>query len=235
MSRLSKLLVSFITLLLITFLSVQTTFASSNVTVKSGMRGDTVSELQKDLKTLGFMSINPTGYYGDITKAAVSQLQKKYGLTQDGIAGKQTFSKIDTLLGAKTTASRGTLGRIGQNVVDYAKKLLGIRYKWGGTTTKGFDCSGFVNYVYSNFGIALNRVSSAQAKNGTYIKKANLLPGDLVFFDTNGGNNHINHAGIYIGSGKFIQASSEYSKVIISNITEGFYSRSYMTARRVLN
>lgn len=233
MPRISKFLVSFSALLLVTFLSVQTTFAYSNVTLKSEMRGDTVSTLQKDLKAQGFMSINPTGYFGDTTKAAVIKFQKKYDLEADGIAGKQTLAQMDKLMGRETTAvSRGTSTRT--SIVSYAKKFLGIRYKWGGTTTKGFDCSGFVKYVMKNFGISLSRVSSAQAKNGTYIKKSNLLPGDLVFFDTNGGSNRINHVGIYIGNGKFIQASSSHSGVAISSINSGFYAETYITARRVL-
>ena len=73
-----------------------------------------------------------------------------------------------------------------------------------------------------------------QSKNGKYIKKANLMQGDLVFFDTNGGHNRINHVGIYIGGGKFIHSSSSNKGVTISTISSGFYSKTYMTARRVL-
>jgi len=136
---------------------------------------------------------------------------------------------------ATTTASRG-VGQTSQKIIDYAKKFLGVKYVWGGTTSKGFDCSGFVKYVFGHFGIALNRVSTEQAKQGKAVKKANLQPGDLVFFDTNGGRNRINHVGIYIGGGKFIQSSSASgsSGVVISSITTGFYSRVFMTARRVL-
>jgi len=234
MSRASKFFVSFATILLLTFLSVQAVSASSTVTLKNGMRGDTVSQLQKDLKVQGFMSIEPTGYFGNTTENAVSNFQKKYGLITDGIAGKQTLDKMDTLMGRKETAYRGATVRPSQKIIDFAKKFLGLRYIWGGTTTKGFDCSGFVKYVFKNSGITLNRTSSMQAKNGSYIKKANLMAGDLVFFDTNGGKNRINHVGIYIGSGKFIHSSSSHSGVTISSITSGFYSESYMTARRVL-
>ena len=101
---------------------------------------------------------------------------------------------------------------------------------------KGFDCSGFVKYVFDHFGIILNRVSANQAKQGTAVKKADLRVGDLVFFDTDGGHNEINHVGIYIGGGKFIQASSASgsSGVVISDIAEGFYSSAYMSARRVI-
>lgn len=233
MSQKSKLFGSFSVLLLLFILSAQVTFAGSGVTLKYDMRGDSVSQLQKDLKSLGFMDIAPTGYFGNITKTAVIKFQAKTGLEQDGIAGKLTLGKIESLLNRETTAYRSS-GRSAQSIIDYAKKFLGIKYRWGGTTTKGFDCSGYVKYVYKKFGVALSRTSRSQAKNGTYVKKANLKVGDLVFFDTNGGSNRINHVGVYTGSGKFIHSSSSHSGVVISSLNSGFYSKSYMTARRVL-
>jgi cell wall-associated NlpC family hydrolase len=232
MSQKSKLVCSFVVLLLFFFLSAQAVSASSSVTLKYDMRGDSVTQLQKDLKSLGFMDIDPTGYFGKITEEAVKKFQAKTGLVQDGIAGKQTLGKIESLLKRETTAYRSS-GRSPQDIIDYAKKFLGIKYRWGGTTTKGFDCSGFVKYVYKKFGIDLSRTSSSQAKNGTYVKKENLKVGDLVFFDTNGGKNGINHVGIYTGSGKFIHSSSSHSKVVISSLSSGFYAKAYMTARRV--
>lgn len=125
----------------------------------------------------------------------------------------------------------------GQQVVNYARKFLGVKYVWGGNTPKGFDCSGFVKYVYAKFGVTLNRVAADQAKQGKKVERRSLKPGDLVFFDTNGGHNSINHVGIYIGNGRFIEASSShpYHKVIITDLDSGFYSRAYMTARRIFN
>jgi cell wall-associated NlpC family hydrolase len=122
-----------------------------------------------------------------------------------------------------------------QQIVEYSKKLLGIKYKYGGSTTKGFDCSGFVSYVFKNFGITLPRASRDMGNSGVAVKKENLKPGDLVFFDTNGGLNGINHVGIYIGDGKFIHASSYIGKkVTISSLNDKFYSKSYMRSRDVL-
>ncbi len=120
-------------------------------------------------------------------------------------------------------------------IVAYAKKLLGIRYVYGGSTPKGFDCSGFVKYVFDNFNIKLARSSRDMGNGGTSIKKADLLPGDLVFFDTNGGLNGINHVGIYIGGGKFIHASSSLGrKVTITSLNDKFYTKTYMRARRYI-
>lgn len=137
---------------------------------------------------------------------------------------------------AKNLASRGETTRTfseHENIINYAKSLQGVRYVWGGSSPNGFDCSGYVKYVYQKFGINLNRTAADQAQQGTYISKANLNTGDLVFFDTNGGHNYINHVGIYIGNGMFIQSSSGAGRVIISSLNEGFYARNYMTARRV--
>lgn len=126
---------------------------------------------------------------------------------------------------------------IRQKIVDYAKELLGIKYVYGGMSTKGFDCSGFTSYVFKHFGIELERTAASQGSHGTKIDKADLKPGDLVFFDTNGGNNGISHVGIYIGGGNFIHASSGSGKkcVTISDMTEGFYKNGYMRSRRYIN
>ena len=243
MSRSCKFLITSVSLILFVFFSSQMAFASSGTTLKKDMRGDAVTELQKYLKQLGYMDINPTGYYGDITKAAVKAFQKKYGLEQDGIAGKQTIGKIEKLTGGKvqiasksaamTEASRGVVSAA-DKLISFAKRFIGVRYRWGGSSPKGFDCSGFTQYVFKNIGIALNRTSTSQAAQGKRVSKSNLQPGDLVFFDTNGGNNRINHVGIYIGGGRFIQSSSTGTGVTISNISSGFYSGTYMTARRVI-
>jgi cell wall-associated NlpC family hydrolase len=228
-----KIFVSFLTVLLLSFISFQTAFAYSGAALESGMKDDSVLNLQKELKTLGFFNADPTGYFGDVTYSAVIQFQKKYGLEPDGIAGSQTLGKIEALTDRKIPASRGKSVSI--SIVDFAKRLVGVDYVWGGTSPKGFDCSGFVKYVFANFGVTLNRVSAEQAKQGSKVKKSDLIPGDIVFFDTNGGHNRINHVGMYIGGGRFIQASSEYSNVVISDMTEGFYANTYMTARRVLD
>lgn len=122
------------------------------------------------------------------------------------------------------------------DVVEYALRYLGVRYAYGGSSPSGFDCSGFTTYVYSRAGIRLNRQASSQASQGASVSKSNLRPGDLVFFDTNGGHNSISHVGIYIGSGKFIHAASGSPHCItVDNLSESYYAYRYMTARRVIN
>lgn len=130
---------------------------------------------------------------------------------------------------AQTATSKG------QEVVNYAKKFLGLNYVYGGTNLKsGVDCSGFMYCVYKNFGITLNRVSRDQINNGTRVDKANLQAGDLVFFNT-GGNSPISHVGMYIGGGQFIHATNNSKNCVqISSLNSSYNSRTYVGACRVL-
>lgn len=130
-----------------------------------------------------------------------------------------------------TTGNVSRGGSLGNQIVSNAKGYLGVKYLYGGSSSNGFDCSGFTKKVYGSLGLDLERVAADQANQGTKVSKANLRAGDLVFFDTDGGLNYINHVGIYIGNGDFIHASSGAGKVMISNLSEGFYANSYMTAR----
>lgn len=118
-------------------------------------------------------------------------------------------------------------------LISRAKELIGTRYVYGGMTTRGFDCSGFVSYVYkTQRGITLPRRSRDQATAGVAISKSDLKPGDLVFFRT-GRSSVVNHSGIYIGDGKFIHSSSAKGRVRIDSLRTGYYNDRYVTARRV--
>lgn len=119
-------------------------------------------------------------------------------------------------------------------VIEEAKKHIGVPYLWGGTTTKGFDCSGFTQYVFKQCGVTIGRTTKDQIKNGTSVSKANLKKGDLVFFkDTYSGCVNPSHVGIYIGGNQFIHASSSKG-VTISNLNSTYYTEHYYSARRVL-
>lgn len=162
-----------------------------------------------------------------------------YKITYNGINGWVSGAYVvpdssAVITPTAVTADDGASNR--QKLVDYAEKFLGVRYVYGGESPKGFDCSGFTQYVYSEFGISINRTASTQTRHGTVIGKSDLKPGDLVFFDTNGGHNNVTHVGIYIGSNKFIHAASgSVSAISISSLEESYYARNYMTARRILN
>lgn len=130
---------------------------------------------------------------------------------------------------AKQVVSSSSLSA---QIVDYAKSLLGSRYVYGGTTTSGFDCSGFVQYVYKNFGISLNRSSRDQYSNGVAVSKSNLQAGDVLFFSSTGGS--ITHVGLYIGNDQFIHASTPSTGVIISSLNQAYYTSGYVGARRMI-
>ena len=97
----------------------------------------------------------------------------------------------------------------------------------------GFDCSGFVYYVYNSVGYSLARTCSSQAKSGVSVAKADLQPGDLVFFN-NTSDGSIGHVGIYVGSGNFIHAANTTRGVVIDTINSGYYYTYYYSARRII-
>jgi len=115
----------------------------------------------------------------------------------------------------------------GARVVDYARHFLGVRYSWGGSSPRtGFDCSGFVRYVYGHFGIPLPHSSFGDVVRGQRVPRRWLRPGDLVFFAG------ASHVGIYVGSGRFIDAPHSGAVVSISSMS-GWYGSSYYGARRL--
>lgn len=107
-------------------------------------------------------------------------------------------------------------------------KTIGVAYKTGGTSTAGFDCSGFTKYVFKNVGLTLPRTSKAQYSVGTAVSKSNLRSGDLVFFNTLG--NGVSHVGIYVGNGKFAQSSSSRG-VTITSLSQAYWANRYVGAK----
>lgn len=126
---------------------------------------------------------------------------------------------------ADTTGANTTLNTVVQQV-------YGTPYKWGGTTTTGFDCSGFTSFVFESMGIKIPRQSTAQYKQGTAVSKSQLKEGDLVFFNTTGKG--VSHVGIYVGEGKFAHASSSKG-IRIDALATSYYQQRYVGAKRILS
>ena len=118
-------------------------------------------------------------------------------------------------------------------VVNMAYSKLGSPYVWGAEGPNTFDCSGLTSYVFRNAaGVSLPRTSGSQYGVGTSVSKANLQPGDLVFFSTGGGG--ISHVGIYVGGGQMIHAPQTGDVVKVSNINSSYWQNAYVGAKRVL-
>lgn len=123
----------------------------------------------------------------------------------------------------------------GQEIADYALTLLGCRYVYGGSSPKGFDCSGLTQYVYKQFGHKINRTASNQLDNGTPVSMSELLPGDLVMFKKSGtGSKRASHVGIYIGNGQFVHASSPEVGTIVSDLSDSYYTSGFVGGRRIV-
>lgn len=139
----------------------------------------------------------------------------------------QNTQKNNTIQNTTSTnTSTTTSSSNGNAVVNYAKQYLGTKYVSGGSSpSTGFDCSGFTSYVYKHFGKTLSRTSSGQRSNGTAVSKSDLQAGDLVCFT--------GHVGIYIGGNKFIHAANPKKGVIITSLSDSYYTKNYITARRI--
>jgi len=140
-----------------------------------------------------------------------------------------TASKTDTT----AQSAPATPTTMGAKIVVEAMKYIGTPYVWGGTSPRGFDCSGFMLYsVRQATGKQLPRSTYDQVGAGVYVAKENLQPGDLVFFANTYGVG-VTHAGIYLTGGRFIHAENEGTGVVISSINDGYYRTKYYSARRI--
>lgn len=160
------------------------------------------------------------GFLGDsIKEAGISNATGSGSGGGSGAAGGSSGS--DSGQSSNVATSGGD-----SNIVNTAKKYLGVPYVWGGETPSGFDCSGFVQYVYKQHGISISRTTYDQVKQGVHVDKNNLQPGDLIFF------NNANHVGMYVGDGQFIHAPSTGDVIKISSLSSNYYTQNYYEARR---
>lgn len=133
-----------------------------------------------------------------------------------------------------TTTTGGAAGMGGpasgsaKSIIDKAMQYVGTPYVWGGSSPLGFDCSGFTQYVFRQFGVNLPRVSAQQGFGGRAVNAADAQPGDLIFWDNSTRNNGADHVGIYLGNGKFVAAPKPGDHVKVSSVYGKYWFRRYL-------
>ena len=183
---------------------------------------------QQKLNVLGFSDERPSGKMTQATTDALKSFQKKHSLKAHGELDDVTYRKLTW---EAFTQKEGIQKVQGKDIVSRAAKYKGVPYVFGGTTPKGFDCSGYVQYVFKDCKAALPRLADEQALKGVFVTQRQLRPGDLVFFTTYLPG--ASHVGIYAGSGQFWSASSSKG-VILSSLKDEYWKTRYYGARRVL-
>ncbi|PLT28215.1 C40 family peptidase [Peribacillus deserti] len=188
-----------------------------DVTLKPAQTHTDVKQLQALLKVKSYFNYTGsyTTYYGSYTTDAVKRFQRAKGLTADGISGSTTYKALGVY---KVDNTR---------LIHFAKKFMGVPYVWGGTSPSGFDCSGFIYYVFKEQGIYLPRTSSALYSN-IGLRVSAPKAGDLVFFNTSGSG--VSHVGIYIGNNEFISATSSKG-IAVYSMSNSYWAPKYLGAK----
>jgi cell wall-associated NlpC family hydrolase len=181
------------------------------------------AKLEADLKQLGVCKEQATAAREKVLDQVAKQKQALKGKEVQLVQLKKAEAERQARLAAEERARQAFLRTRPGKVIALAMQYLGVPYVWGGSTPKGFDCSGLVQYVYAKVGVALPHSSRMQFTYGTAVSRDNLRAGDLVFFFT-----PIQHVGIYIGNGKMINATGR--RVQISDL----FPNTFRGGRRVL-
>ena len=179
----------------------------------------------------GWYKVKYNGQIGYIRSDLVTLLEKPYcnsGSSSSGSSYSSATGYDDSYSSGSSSSSSTSLGT---QIANYGMSFVGYPYVYGGTSPSGFDCSGFVQYIYRQFGYSINRTATAQLANGYYVSYDSLIPGDLVFF---GSGSSASHVGMYIGGGEFVHAANSRSGVKISSLSESWYAARYIGARRIV-
>ena len=213
-----------VTLALLILVLPETALAASSP-LKVGDKGWKVKVAQQKLNVIG-INTEITGSFSANTEKALKDFQQKYKLKVTGLLDDATYQKVINAAFEK----EGIRGVSGKEIITTAAKYKGVPYKFGGTTPKAFDCSGYVQYVFAQHKAKLPRMADAQCLEGIFVLKKDLKEGDLVLKKKKkiGGS----HVGIYAVKDKFWNASSH--GVMLSSLKEKYWSERYYGARRVL-
>ena len=200
-----------------------------------------VEAFQKDHK------IKVTGVVTNETWKALEKAKPVKGRTlpknQTKESEKTKEAKINTVKNPKESStppkSSGTISfgktfinsQQGHKIVETGKNYIGVPYVFGGTTPKGFDCSGFLQYVFKQHGFNIPRLADEQYNLGSHAKVSQLLPGDLVFFSTY--TSGVSHCGIYVGDRNFLHASSSRG-IRIDSLDSDYWKSKFVGARKII-
>jgi cell wall-associated NlpC family hydrolase len=194
--------------------------------IGKGDRGDMVRDTQNALMIFGYYDDIPNSIFDDKMEEAVKKFQKENQLEVTGKIDGGTYSKLMKVeLGSRSPGAVSLIRRI----IGLAMSLQGVPYVFGGTSPGGFDCSGFVQYVFRNAGLNLPRMADEQyyAVNKVPVPRE----GDLVFFTTY--TSGVSHVGVYIGNDNFVHASSSRG-ITVSSLKEDYWSARYVGAGGLL-
>ena len=231
--------------------------AAASPTLSLNSKGKDVLTLQKKLYVIGYEITELDGEFGEETKRAVSEFQEDNDLTVTGVVTNATWralKKAKPVDGRKVTDLKivdiNTLKKPaavkknepvpygktfitfeeGVAIVDSAKKFIGVPYVFGGTTPSGFDCSGFLQYVFKQNGYEIPRLADEQYLLGKAAKTSQLDVGDLVFFSTY--LEGASHCGFYVGDGNFLHTSSSKG-VRIDSLSNVYWQPRYLGGRKI--
>lgn len=236
---------------LITLLSGTTTFASP--TLARNSRGNDVLTLQKKLYLIGYDITELDGVFGTETERAVAAFQHDNNISVTGVVTNVTWRALKkakekkgrnlpapTVTTSYVDTSRNPtlvpLGKTfiscsqGEAIVSTAERFIGTPYVFGGTTPAGFDCSGYVQYVFKENGLNIPRLADEQYELGKAAKTNQLTAGDLVFFTTY--MEGVSHCGIYVGERKFLHASSH--GVRVDSLDNVYWNPRFVGARKIV-
>lgn len=247
-------------MLSIFLLPIDSTIAFASPTLSVNSKGADVAILQEKLQSIGYDISIIDGEFGNETKTAVEQFQHDNNLTVTGVVNNATWRALKnakpvklrrsntssvgesdkSLAAAQEHFNNGKLVPFGKilisrrqanAVLETGKKYIGVPYVFGGTTPRGFDCSGFLQYIFKENGILIPRLADEQYLLGKKAKTTELVAGDLVFFTTYEAG--ASHCGIYVGNGKFLHTSSSRG-VRIDSLDNVYWAPRFYGAKKIV-
>lgn len=170
----------------------------------------------------GWYKVRYEGQVGYIRSDLLTLLEKP-----EGNQGRAASADVSV----PASGSSGSSSDLGRQIATYAQQYVGYPYVYGGKSPSGFDCSGFMQFVFAQFGYQINRTATAQLANGYYVEYDDMQPGDIIYF---GFGSTASHVGMYIGNGQFVHAQNSSTGVVITSLSEPWYANRYLCAHRIV-